>query len=121
VTGDIDAFVAAGGDNLLSYLGWDPARLRSGNLIHAPALIDAARLRELGGFADDALLDGFDEYDLWCRMADRDWRGQLVPQTLARRHESGRSPVLLERQPVPGSVMTSLQARSPSFARVSAG
>jgi hypothetical protein len=115
VTGQVDAFVAAGGDNLLSYLGWDPGRLRSGNLIHAPVLIDTGRLRELGGFTSEPLLDGLDEYDLWCRMAERDWRGQLVPQMLARRSESGLSPVLVERKPAPGPAMISLQARSPSF------
>ena len=38
VTGDPDGFVAAGGDYLMSFGGWDPARLRAGNPVHAPAL-----------------------------------------------------------------------------------
>ena len=95
VTGDPDEFVAAGGDYLLNYLGWDPGRLRQGNYIHAPALIRTDRLRQLGGFATDPRVDGFEEYDLWCRMAERGWRGQLVPQALVRRVESGA----FDRQP----------------------
>ena len=66
------------------------APARRGNDIHAPALIRTDRLRQLGGFATDPRLDGFEDYDLWCRMAERGWRGQLVPQVLARRTESGR-------------------------------
>ena len=57
VTGAPDEFVEAGGDYLLSYLGWDPGRLRSRNDIHAPALIRTDRLRELGGFATDPRLE----------------------------------------------------------------
>ena len=75
VTGAADEFVEAGGDYLLSFLGWDPGRLRLGNDIHAPALIRTDCLRQLGGFATDPRLDGFEDYDLWCRMADRGWRG----------------------------------------------
>ncbi len=89
VIGAAEAFVEAGGDYLMSFLGWDPGRLRQGNDIHAPALIRTDRLRALGGFATDPRLDGFEDYDLWCRIAERDWRGQLVPQELARRTESG--------------------------------
>jgi Glycosyltransferase like family 2 len=94
VTGAPDEFVDAGGDYLLSYLGWDPGRLRGRNYIHAPALIRTDRLRQLGGFATDPSLVGSEDYDLWCRMAQRGWRGQLVPQELARRAESGSSNTL---------------------------
>ena len=45
VTGASGAFVEAGGDYLLSFLEWDPGRLRLGNDIHAPALIRTDRLR----------------------------------------------------------------------------
>lgn len=105
VTGAPDEFVKAGGDYLLSYLGWDPRRLRSRNDIHTPALIRTDRVRELGGFAADPRLNGLVDYDLWCRMAERGWRGQLVPQELARRIESGssRTPPTLDPHPSDGT------------------
>ena len=98
-TGARDEFVDAGGDYLLSYLGWDPGRLRVRNDIHAPALIRTDHLRRLGGFAVDPRLDGFEEWDLWSRMAERGLRGALVPQVLARRSESAASPTLSVPQP----------------------
>jgi glycosyltransferase involved in cell wall biosynthesis len=113
VTGEPAAFAAAGGDHVMSFLGWDPGRLRRGNHIHAPALIRAERLREIGGFATDSRLDGFEDYDLWCRMAERGWSGQLVAQELARRSESGASAVLSAIHPSPGPAVSALTERAP--------
>jgi hypothetical protein len=115
VTGAPDDFVEAGGDYLLSYLGWDPRRLRAGNVVHAPALIRTDLLRVLGGFTTDPRLEGFEDYDLWCRIADRGWRGQLAPQELARRTESGSSPALSTIHPSPGDATTALMARAPKL------
>jgi hypothetical protein len=113
VTGDADEFVDAGGDYLMSFLAWDPSRLRLGNHIHAPALIRTERLRELGGFVTDARLDGLEDYDLWCRFAERGWRGQLVCQELARRAESGSSAALSSIRPAPGAATSALMERAP--------
>jgi glycosyltransferase involved in cell wall biosynthesis len=74
-----------GDEDVSSFLGWDPERLRAGNDTHAPALIRTARLRELGGFAAD-------DHDLWRRVADRGWRGQVVPQILARTPAAAAQP-----------------------------
>ena len=113
VTGAPKSFADAGGDYLLSFLGWDPGRLRRGNDVHAPVLIGTARLRRLGGYTTDPRLDGFEDYDLWCRMADRGWRGQLVPQLLARRAESGSSPTLASICPSPSQATKALVERAP--------
>lgn len=115
VTGEVEAFVAAGGDYLMSYLGWDPGRLRRGNYIHSPAMIRTDRLRELGGFATDGRLAGMEDYDLWCRIAERGWRGQLVPQELAQRIESGGSPALRTINPRGGLATGALMERSPQL------
>ncbi len=113
VTGSPDGFVEAGGDYLMSFLGWDSGRLRRGADIHAPALIRTDRLRGLGGWASDRRLDGIEDYDLWCRMAERGWRGQVVPQELARRRESGSSAVLRAIHPTAGPATAALARRSP--------
>ena len=113
VTGAPGDFVEAGGDYLLSFLGWDPQRLRQGNYVHSPTLIRTRELRELGGFTSDEELGGFEDYDLWCRMAERGLAGQLVPQVLARRAESGSSKVLSTIHPVAGAQTSALIARAP--------
>lgn len=113
VTGAPDAFVGAGGDWLMSFFGWNPGRLRQGNYLHAPVLIRTKSLRELGGFATDPRLDGFEEYDLWCRIGDRDMRGQLVAQVLARCSESGSSRSLVAIHPSPGVATGALMERAP--------
>ena len=85
VFGTTEAFVKEeDASYLLSVLGWEPQRLRLGNYIESLSMIRISRLRELGGFTTDHRVDGGEEYDLWCRIAERGWSGQLVPQILAR-------------------------------------
>jgi len=93
VFGMTEAFVATDADYLLSVFGWAPERLRLGNYIDALAMIRTERLRELGGFSTDRRLYGWEDYDLWCRMAERGWRGQQVPQILGRYRASATSMV----------------------------
>jgi len=83
-----EAFAVGNGSYLQSVLGWQPERLRLGNYIEAPTMLRTDRLRELGGFTTDRRLYGWEDYDLWCRMAERGWAGQLVPQILARSRAS---------------------------------
>lgn len=115
VTGRAAEFVQAGGDYLLNLYGWDPGRMRRGNGIHPPALIRTDHLRQLGGYTTDPRLDGFEEYDLWCRMAESGRRGQLVPQALARRSESGSSRTLPTIHPSPGDATRALMERAPTL------
>jgi GT2 family glycosyltransferase len=91
LTGFADGAAQAGGEQLTSIFGWEPPRLRLGNYINTPYLMRGERLRELGGFADEPRLRGLEDYDLWCRIAERGWRGQLVPQMLARHRTSNSS------------------------------
>lgn len=115
VIGAPDDFVQHRGDYLLSFTGWNPERLREGNVVHAPALIRTNRLRQLGGFATDPRLDGFEDYDLWCRIADRGWCGQLAPQVLARRTESASSRTLSAIYPSCSDATTALMERAPTL------
>jgi hypothetical protein len=113
VIGDPDRFVEAGGDYLLSFLGWEAQRLRRGNYIHAPVLVRTDVVRAAGGVSADTALHGFEDYDLWCRIVDRGGRGVLVPQVLARRPESGRSEALASMHPAPGPQTRALAERAP--------
>jgi hypothetical protein len=94
-----EAMAAAGGDYLLNVFGWEPGRLRLWSHCEGLGLFRTECLRALGGFATESQLAGWEDYDLWCRLAERSWRGQLVPQILGRRRESVAGSSALARIP----------------------
>ncbi len=78
-------------DTLRSYLPWEPGQLAKANYIDAMSLLRRRELVELGGYTEDPRLHGWEDYDLWCRTADRGLRGVLVPQILARYRRAAHS------------------------------
>jgi GT2 family glycosyltransferase len=76
---------------LVSHLGWEPRRFRVENYIDALSLVRTHQLRELGGYTTDRRCHGWEDYDLWCAVAERGWRGRQVPQMLARYRVSAGS------------------------------
>jgi GT2 family glycosyltransferase len=69
---------------LISKFPWDPARLRDGNYIDALALLRLRVLREMGGYTTDQRLYGWEDYDLYCRLAEHGMRAAFVPELVAR-------------------------------------
>ena len=105
VSGMVEAFVAAGGDYLLNVFGWEPGRLRRWTRGAGLSLFNADRLRELAGFATEPQLVGWENHDLQCRVADRGWHAQLVPQILGRyRASPARVTRLSDAPPVPALI-----------------
>jgi glycosyl transferase family 2 len=82
--GILERFNSRGAVGLQSYFAWDPERLANGNYIDAQALIRTADLRELGGYSTDRRVYGWEDYDLWCKMAVSDRAGAFVPEILGR-------------------------------------
>ncbi len=82
--GMLEMFNASGSVGLLSRYPWEPKRLRAGNYIDAMALWRASALRELGGYTTDHRLYGWEDYDLWCRCAERGVDGSFLPDIVAR-------------------------------------
>jgi hypothetical protein len=69
--GILDRFDADGPLGLASSYDWEPGRLRVGNYIDALALIRRAPFTRLGGYSKDPrLLLGYEDYDLWARLAE---------------------------------------------------
>ena len=68
---------------LLSSLPWEPERLKNDNWIDGIALIRRTRLLELGCYSTDPRLAGWEDYDLWCKLAEAQGHGAHVPQVLA--------------------------------------
>jgi glycosyltransferase involved in cell wall biosynthesis len=82
--GILQCFEGSGPTDLLSYAPWEPGRLRVMNFVDAMALVRTRALRALGGYATDPRLHGWEDYDLWCGMASRGWRGVSVPEIVGR-------------------------------------
>src|SRR5205823_5098251 len=61
---------------------WSPSRLTSGNYIDAMALIRRGALLAVGGYHVSAAQQGWEDYDLWCRFAERGFQGIFVPELL---------------------------------------
>ncbi|HEV2723960.1 MAG TPA: glycosyltransferase family A protein [Thermoleophilaceae bacterium] len=76
---------------LLSAGPWEPARLRSGNYIDAMALLRREAVLEIGGFGESLSLYGWEDFDLWCRVAEHDLHAQHVPTFIGRYHERPES------------------------------
>ena len=82
--GMLERFTATGTTGLMDIFPWEPARLRDGNYIDAMAMLRTGALREMGGYRPDRRLHGWEDFDLWARMAERGLRGAHVPSLVAR-------------------------------------
>ncbi len=82
--GIMEQFNADGPVGLLSAFGWEPERFRSGNYIDAFSLIRRSAIEALGGYSGDSRLYGWEDYDLWVRMAESGRYGVFVPEIIAR-------------------------------------
>lgn len=81
---------------LLSYFDWDPRMLVEHPYIDAMALFDRAQLLSLGGYDNDLFKVGWfgwEDYELWLRMAAAHLKATMVPNILClyRHHEAAMS------------------------------
>jgi hypothetical protein len=93
--GIIVSFDLNGPSGLMSWLGWDPARLRQGNFIDAMAMVRRSALEAVGGYSTDPSLYGWEDFDLWAAMASRRLQGVRVPDFVARYRQSPYSMIAL--------------------------
>jgi len=91
--GIVERVSAEGPEGLLSAFPWNPQRLRMGNYIDALAMIRRDVLLELGGYRTDQRIHGWEDYDLWVRLAEAGGRGAFVPEMVARYQVSHSSMV----------------------------
>jgi hypothetical protein len=82
--GIIETFGESGPIGLMSWLDWDPLRLRQGNYIDAMAMVRRAALERIGGYPYDEALYGWEDFSVWLAMADAGLKGLRLPQFVAR-------------------------------------
>jgi hypothetical protein len=93
--GIVQSFDSQGPCGLMNWLDWDPDRLREGNYIDAMAMVRRKVLEEVGGYATDPALYGWEDFDLWIALAGRGKRGIRVPDFVARYRQSPHSMIAL--------------------------
>ncbi|MBO0767654.1 MAG: glycosyltransferase [Solirubrobacterales bacterium] len=96
------------GRDLTGIWGWEPTRLRSESWITTPYAVRTRILGDTGGFAEDVLLEGVEDYDLVCRLAVAGARAQLVSEILSMTRRS----VAVRDAPLHGERGTVLVERS---------
>jgi hypothetical protein len=82
--GMLERFTETRSAGLVNVFPYEPGRFRFGNYIDAMAMIRTAALREFGGYRTDRRLHGWEDYDLWVRMAQAGRGGVHVPRVVAR-------------------------------------
>jgi glycosyltransferase involved in cell wall biosynthesis len=78
-------------DDVMSWLGWEPERLRHGNFIDALALLRRDALLDAGGYPTDPRLYGWEDFALWCELAARGHTGVQVVEIVARYYAAAHS------------------------------
>lgn len=91
VYGLLEVFDSGGARDLMSWREWDPYQLRFGNYVDAMALIRKSAIQNAGGYTLDRRLYGWEDFALWCALADLGARGVRIPEILGRYRASGAS------------------------------
>ena len=81
--GLLEVYDSAGPADLMSWRDWDPHQLRYGNYVDAMAMIRRSALTSVGGYTIDPRLYGWEDFALWCMLAERGWHGVRVPEIVA--------------------------------------
>lgn len=76
---------------LLSSIDWDPARFGDGNYIDAMVLWRRQALLDWGLYTTDSDLYGWEDFELFARVAEGGGHGVMTPQFVARYRVSGMS------------------------------
>ena len=84
-----------GPETVFGYYGWEPERLTYDNYIDALALMRRVVFDRVGGYATEPELHGWEDYDLWCTLADRGMRAAHVREFVARYRIDDRSMIQL--------------------------
>lgn len=85
-----------GEPGLVSYLPWDVEKLARGPYIDALSMIRRDAWQELGGYEDFASLRGWEDYELWLKMAQDQRQVAFIPSYtgLYRVHADNRSRIV---------------------------
>ncbi|AQS88539.1 hypothetical protein A0U93_11990 [Neoasaia chiangmaiensis] len=108
--------------DLLGNLPFEPLALIGGNHVDAMAMVAKWAWAAVGGYyvARDAM--GWEDYDLWCGLAERGLTGRHVPEVLAeyRHHDASMTNGITERAAHKARVVSLVTERHPWIRLVAA-
>jgi hypothetical protein len=96
---------------------WDPRQLVQANYIDAMALIRRDVLSAHGGYVEDPRIGNSEDHDLWCRIAEREQYGVLVPEMLAVYRVQEHSKLRAVGGAESGQTLSLIRARVPGLIR----
>ncbi|WP_228391857.1 glycosyltransferase [Gluconobacter aidae] len=104
-----------GAPELLGDLPFNPLSLVSGNRIDAMAMVTKWAWAAVGGYYVSREAMGWEDFDLWCSLAERGLPGHHVPRILAdyRQHETSMTNASTEKEAHKAHVVAFVQARHP--------
>ena len=101
--------------NVRSAIAWDPARLCAANYIDAQSMLRRSTWESLGGYrGDDDHVYGWEDWDLWLRIAREGGHALLVPQILGRYRVQQGSMIALTNLATDDAI-ASMRARYPEL------
>ncbi len=106
------------GENCLMHVRpWNPAELSGGNWIDAMVLWRKANWQQLGGYSESMPRPGWEDYDLWFKLARAKGYGLQVMQILARYrvHPASMLRTLTDREDSRAALRAHIQTTYPEF------
>ncbi|MBB2205754.1 glycosyltransferase [Gluconacetobacter takamatsuzukensis] len=102
-------------DGVMGDLPWHPGRLVGGNVVDAMAMVAKWAWAAAGGYYVRRDAMGWEDYDLWCTLAELGIAGTHVPEILAeyRVHNAAMTDSVTERTTHKQRVVAWLRARHP--------
>jgi hypothetical protein len=82
--GALEMFDDRGPRGLMSWRAWDASALAHGNFVDAMAMVRRDEVLAVGGYTREPALHGWEDFALWCALADRGYEGIAVPAIVAR-------------------------------------
>jgi glycosyltransferase involved in cell wall biosynthesis len=100
---------------LSNYRPWDPRRFPGGNEIDAMVLLRRSEWAKVGGYSTDMPVMGWEDFDLWFKLARAKGWGVLVPEILTRYRVHGTSMLRTVTNPRAEALWSHLRSTYPEF------
>ena len=100
---------------LTNYIPWNPTQFAINNTIDAMVLIRKSEWEKVGGYSTDMPVMGWEDFDLWFKIARAGGWGVLVPEVLTRYRVHGSSMLRTVTNPKVGILWPHLRQTYPEF------
>ena len=91
---------------------WSKARFKPKNYVDAMALISKDAWRAVGGYSQ-LIVDGWEDYDFWCKFVEHDLTCAFVPEVLCRYRTHSASMSTSKTNPNIGALILQMSLRHP--------